>query len=282
MFQDAQGQWYDDNYNQIADPTQYNSPPPSGFGPPQPFVNTAPGANSNPAGPGPVVANPGTPWALTQQQLEEMQRQGGVAEGSPNWKLLHPDPPAPPPSGNTTGSPSSGGSFWPGYTPQSPYQFTPYSGFTPFSYDSYSPLTADQAAQEPGYAFANQQGRDAIQTSQASKGNVLSGAALKDLFAWGDQFAGQNYQGAEARNENVYNMNRNNAFNNWAGNETGKYQQWAGNQQYGLPAWVANNQPGQFGANLAQQQAGLTLADLFNRFNTSVDANTKIATAGAN
>lgn len=219
---------------------------------------------------GPSGQDP-TPARKSTGTVDE-DRQGGGSNDSP--------PPPPPPAQI---NPSGGSGFqWPTYQLPTPYQFTPYSGFTPFSYDSYSPLSADQAAQEPGYAFANQQGRDAIQTSQASKGNVLSGAALKDLFAWGDQFAGQNYQGAEARNENVYTMNRNNAFNNWAGNETGKYQEWAGNQQYGLPAWIANNQPGQFAANLQQQQAGLTLADLFNRFNTSVDANTKIATAGAN
>lgn len=251
MFQNAQGQWYDDNYNPIDDPTQVNTAPPVDPG-------QQGGGGDGMGGPNPV--DPG-----------RIARRGGGGQ-----------PPPIDPAPTPTPQPSTGSTFqWPTYQLPTPYQFTPYSGFTPFSYDSYKQLTADQAAQEPGYAFANQQGRDAIQTSQASKGNVLSGAALKDLFAWGDQFAGQNYQGAETRNENVYTMNRNNAFNNWAGNETGKYKQWEGNQQYGLPAWIANNQPGQFAANLQQQQAGLTLADLFNRYSTSVDANTKIATAGA-
>jgi hypothetical protein len=165
----------------------------------------------------------------------------------------------------TTPPPSSAGFQWPSYTLPTPYQFTP------FSYDSYTPLTADQAAQTPGYAFGAQQGRDAIQTSAAANGNVLSGATLKDLFSWGDQFAGQNYQQAETQNENVYNMNRNNAFNNWAGNQAG-----------GLQAWEANNQPAQFqAASINQPQAALTFADLFNRLQLGVNANTAIATAGA-
>lgn len=243
MFQDYQGQWYDDTGNPITDPSQ---------------VGDAEAGRTASHG----LWNPNAP---------------------PN-DAINPPPVEPPPSGppSQSGGPANNAGFqWPGYTPPAPYQFTPYSGFSPFSYSSYSPLTAEQAAAEPGYDFAKQQGRDALQTSQAARGMALSGPALKDLFAWGDQFAGQNYQNAEGRNENVYNMNRGNAYNNWAANETGKYQQWAGNQGPGLAAWQANLQPAQFGANLSQQQAGLTFADLFNRFKTGVDSNTAIATAGS-
>lgn len=192
---------------------------------------------------------------------------GGPAP--PGGPLLPPPPPPPDGGGGGGGSssaPNNAGFQWPTYQLPTPYQFTP------FNFDSYTPLTADQASQEPGYAFARDQGRDAIQTSAAAKGNVLSGAALKDLFSWGDQFAGQNYQNAETRNENVYKTNRDNAFNNWAGNQAG-----------GLASWQANNQPGQFQfASGLQPQAALTFNDLFQRFKTGVDATTAIATAGAN
>lgn len=190
----------------------------------------------------------------------------GLAGGSTGPATPPPPPDAPPPADTGGGSSvaNNAGFQWPTYQLPTPYQFTP------FSYDSYSPLTADQAAQAPGYAFAAQQGRDAIQTSAAAKGNVLSGSTLKDLFSWGDQFAGQNYQTAENQNENVYNINRGNAFNNWDANTAA-----------GLASWQANLQPGQFATNLAENQAQLTFADLFNRYKTGVDATTAVATAGA-
>ncbi len=192
-------------------------------------------------------------------------------------------PPSPaPPGSDQLASPGSTPGFWPSYTLPTPYQFTPYSGFTPYGgADPYTPLTGEQAANEPGYAFARDQGRQALEQSAANNGTVLGGGHLKDLFSWGDQFAGQNYQNAETRNENIYGMNQANKYRDWLGNETGKYQQWSGNQGPGLAAWIANNQPGQFGANFQQGQAQLTLADLLARFNTTVDANTRIATAGA-
>lgn len=241
MFQDANGQWYDDDYNPISDPTPYN-------------VAATQDPLSLPRVPIKARNDPGAATATPDQGA-------GLAGGSTH--APGPDPAIP---SSTDNSSANNTDFqWPSYQLPAPYQFTP------FSYDSYTPLTADQAAQTPGYAFGAQQGRDAIQTSAAAKGNVLSGATLKDLFSWGDQFAGQNYQNAETQNENVYNINRGNAFNNWAGNQAG-----------GLASWQANLQPAQFqAASIAQPQAALTFADLFNRFKTSVDSNTAIATAGA-
>lgn len=234
MFQDANGQWYDDNYNPIADPSN----------------------STVPVDPSPTDPVPRKRSGTT----------GGETTGTTLDGYVPPVQPPPPPAPSQDSAANNAGFQWPGYTLPTAYQFTP------FNYDSYTPLSADQAAQEPGYAFAAQQGRDAIQTSAASKGNVLSGATLKDLFSWGDQFAGQNYQNAETRNENIYNTNRGNAFNNWAGN-----------QAAGLASWQANNQPAQFqAASILQPQAALTFADLFNRFNTGVNASTAIATSGAN
>lgn len=256
MFQDANGQWYDDDYNPISDPTPYNSPA------------------ATPATPAQLTPGIGVPSALTpaqQTQWDNIQtglNQAPIGPTQPGggtpYGYTNPTTPSSPNGTDSSGA-NNTGFQWPSYQLPTPYQFTP------FSYDSYTPLTADQAAQAPGYAFGAQQGRDAIQTSAAAKGNVLSGATLKDLFSWGDQFAGQNYNEAETQNENVYNINRGNAFNNWAGNQAG-----------GLASWQANLQPAQFqAASIAQPQAALTFADLFSRFKTGVDANTAIATAGA-
>lgn len=266
MFQDAQGQWYDDSYNPIADPTAYNTPA-------QTPVQSAGGGGLTPgAGVPALTPDEQARWDAIQAGLNKpptapTQPGGGTPYGYTYGGTTTP-PPAPPPTsdgGGGSAAANNAGFQWPGYQLPTPYQFTP------FSYDSYSPLTADQAAQAPGYAFAAQQGRDAIQTSAAAKGNVLSGSTLKDLFSWGDQFAGQNYQTAENQNENVYNTNRNNAFNNWAGNQAG-----------GLASWEANNQPAQFQfASGLQPQAALTFNDLLQRFQTGVNATTQIATAGA-
>lgn len=289
-YQGVYGEWYDDDGNPAPDPSQDQTPPAAP--PPSP-------QNPGPQG----VGDPGNDWnqiqgwasqylghtfdqsildSLKGQPLDLVQRNIANSDEAKAYANRGAGGQKKDQSGaGQLASPGSAAGFWPQYNIPAPYQFTPYGDFKEFSYDKYSPLTADQAAAEPGYAFAKQQGRDAIQTSQAAKGNVLSGAALKDLFAWGDQFAGQNYQNAENRNENVYTMNRGNAYNNWAANETGKYQQWAGNTDKGLAAWNANLQPGQFGATLGTNQQGMTLADLLGRFRTTADSLSTIASAGA-
>lgn len=265
MYQGPDGQWYDENGRPAQNaPDSGGSPaPPSGS------------LNSSTSGGGPTgIPDPNHQGYDTGGfWLGNVEYFGGGATGENADPAVaaaaataagNPPPPPPAGSGGSPAPANNAGFQWPGYTLPTPYQFTP------FNFDSYTPLTGEAAAAEPGYAFARDQGRNAIETSAAAKGNVLSGANLKDLFSWGDQFAGQNYQNAESRNQNIYNMNRGNAFNNWAGN-----------QAAGLSTWQANNQPPQFASGLQQQQAGLTFADLFNRFKTGVDASTAIATAGA-
>lgn len=67
--------------------------------------------------------------------------------------------------------------------------------------------TAADAAATPGYQFAVQQGEQALQQSQAAQGLVNGGASLKDILAWGQNYATQNYQNVVANAEGAYDRN---------------------------------------------------------------------------
>lgn len=85
----------------------------------------------------------------------------------------------------------------------------------PFSYQEFSAPTLEQAQNEPGYAFARDEGQRAMQQSAAGRGVLRSGGTLKDLAAWANKFAEQNYGNVYNRNFQTWNGNRNNAFNNY-------------------------------------------------------------------
>ena len=223
MQQGYDGQWYDDNGNPIDPSQQQPQFIPGG----NQFVNTAPGANSNPAGSGPVVANAGTPWALTQQQLEQMNSAGGIAPGSANAGILAGLNQPPPTSGSGGGAgdwqglqssifgnmPSVSGATPP------PFEYDPFNAPAPFSYDAFTAPTGQQALDaDPGYQFRLDQGTGALQNSAAARGVLNTGGTLTDLINYGQNAASQEYQNAYGRAANTYDMNRNNAFGNYESN----------------------------------------------------------------
>lgn len=61
---------------------------------------------------------------------------------------------------------------------------------------------------DPGYAFQLQQGNQALQNSAAAGSGALSGAALKDLIGYNQQFAGSAYNDAfnryQTQTGNIY------------------------------------------------------------------------------
>lgn len=77
------------------------------------------------------------------------------------------------------------------------------------------PFNADtfRQYQDPGYQFQLQQGQQALQNSQAAQDGVLSGAALKDLI---------NY------NQNFANTSFDNAFNRYQTQQGNQYQRLSG------------------------------------------------------
>lgn len=63
-----------------------------------------------------------------------------------------------------------------------------------------TPFTGADLANTPGYQFGLQQGNQAIDRKQASGGNYLSGAALKEGQRFAQDYAGQGFQAGYDRN----------------------------------------------------------------------------------
>lgn len=72
-----------------------------------------------------------------------------------------------------------------------------------------SPFDMATFEQDPSYAFRLSEGQKALERSQASRGNLLSGAAGKAMMGYGQDMASQEYGAAYNR----YNQNQSNLFN---------------------------------------------------------------------
>lgn len=104
-------------------------------------------------------------------------------------------------------------------------------------------FTADMMPQySPAYQFQLQQGNQALQNSQAAKDGILSGAALKDLIGYNQNFAQTGFG---------------NAFNLWNTQQNQKYARLAGLTSTGENAAVnAGNTGAQTGFGMANTITG--------------------------
>lgn len=159
-------------------------------------------------------------------------------------------------TGDGGGAPTNTGFIWPQlslpavpsiapFVPNSPYTPEVYQAPTPytpthFSYADFVAPTIDEARNEPGYAFAAQEGRKAVENSAAARGVLRTGATLKDILAWGDRFGEQNYNNVYGRKANTYTLNRNNAFQNWGANEANDFGAWTANEGARFSTFAAN------------------------------------------
>ncbi len=75
------------------------------------------------------------------------------------------------------------------------------------------PFSVSDFHTDPGYAFALQQGQDALQRTQAANGQLQSGAAAKAMDSYTQGIADQQYGAAYDR----YNTNQNNMYNRLSG-----------------------------------------------------------------
>lgn len=99
--------------------------------------------------------------------------------------------------------------------------------------------TGQDIYQDPSYQFRLQQGQDAIQSGAAAQGGLLSGATLKALQSYGQDYASQEYQNAYNR----FNTDQTNQYNRLS-NLVGMGQNAAamqGNQGMQTAQAVANN-----------------------------------------
>lgn len=101
---------------------------------------------------------------------------------------------APPPKGPGAGGSgvTGGGDFGP------QFDFSAFPRFNPKNRE-FTPLTLEQAQNEPGYKFAETQGQQGIERSAAAKGVLRTGGTLKDIGSWINDFATRNYADANQR-----------------------------------------------------------------------------------
>jgi len=113
-------------------------------------------------------------------------------------------------------APQPGAGWMPTYTapvfqPPAPLNIPTWNAPAPFAYDPFAPPTLDQARNEPGFAFAMEQGGRALENSAASKGLLRTGGTLKELIGFGQRLGEQNYGNVYNRMQGTYGVNRNNA-----------------------------------------------------------------------
>lgn len=84
----------------------------------------------------------------------------------------------------------------------------PYRNGEEFSF------TGENLASDPGYKFGLDQGTQGIERGQASRGNFLSGAAMKELDRFNQDYAGTKFNDAFNRASSTWNTNLNAYDNN--------------------------------------------------------------------
>lgn len=120
-----------------------------------------------------------------------------------------------------------------------------------------SVMTESALQQTPGYQFQLNQGQQALQNSQAAQNGVLSGAALKSLVNYNQDYASTGYQNAYNRWLNTYNADQNayqNGYNRWLSSQQNAYGQLHDMASLGQNSAA---QVGNTGASYASSQANL-------------------------
>lgn len=76
-------------------------------------------------------------------------------------------------------------------------------------------FTGENLASDPGYQFGLNQGTQGIDRGQASRGNFLSGAAMKELARFNEDYAGTKFNDAFNRASSTYGTNLSAKQNAW-------------------------------------------------------------------
>ncbi len=101
-------------------------------------------------------------------------------------------------------------------------EFTPYANAGRESLSQYQANIGNQPTyqntlanlvNDPGYQFRLQQGQQTLENSAAARGNLLSGATLKDLAGYSQGMASQEGQAAFSRDMNTFNNTQNQLAN---------------------------------------------------------------------
>lgn len=153
---------------------------------------------------------------------------------------LKPNPIVPTPNGNDNdngngkntdnGGGGGGGGLVDPYTAPAPNYiaaptFTPptYTKAPAFSYGDFTPTQANDVLTEPGYQFGLDQGEQALTQNRAASGLLNTGSTLKDILAFGNNYATGQYNNVDQRRRADYTMNRDNAVQNYNTNYQTQY-----------------------------------------------------------
>jgi hypothetical protein len=131
-------------------------------------------------------------------------------------------------------------------------QFTKQFDYKPFSFNA-----------DPGYGFRLSEGIKALERSSAARGGLLSGAALKGISRYGQDYASNEYGNAFNR----YNTDLNNQYNIYTGNRTGQFNNLATLAGVGQ---TANNALGTAGASYANNVGNIAMNDGANQGNAAL------------
>ena len=163
---------------------------------------------------------------------------------------------------------------------QAPEKFTygEYDAPDPFSFDPFQKPDPAAVAADPSYQFRLNEGERALQASASARGTLRTGGTLKDINAWAQDFATQEYDkiygramdewrqkydtsmGAYTTNANVglgaYNANRANAADIYKTNADVGYNAWNANSGKAMDLYNANY--GQFQDSVKNNQFATT------------------------
>lgn len=87
-------------------------------------------------------------------------------------------------------------------------------------------FTGKDLASEPGYQFGLDQGTQGINRGQAARGNFLSGAAMKELTRFNEDYAGTKFNEGFNRSKSTYDTNLAGRFNEYNTNLTRRQNEW--------------------------------------------------------
>jgi hypothetical protein len=90
-----------------------------------------------------------------------------------------------------------------------------YRGGAEFDSGPAFSFTGQDVAKDPGYQFGLQQGQQGIDRAQASRGNFLSGAAIKEAGRFNSDYAGTRFDQAFNRASSTYGTNLSRRQNEW-------------------------------------------------------------------
>ncbi len=203
------------------------------------------------------------------------------------------------PAGGSGGYGGTGGGSDFQFPQFAPPQYQPGAAFggglfrppKPFEYGDFKAPTLEEAQNRPGYQFALDQGRKALESSAAARGVLRTGGTLKDLFSWGDKFGEQNYGNQFAQDLTSYTTNRENAADAYRLNYGISKEAFDANYGSSKDVYDRANQQGldtfdrlYRGAtdtfNPQYNAATLKFSDLYNRDRDKLNALTQLAGYG--